>query len=132
MIYLDSCIVIFAVEDEGPDGTLIRQKLADLGDEVVLISPLVTMECITGPLRDDNMVLHDHYLRALAQFEKCELDEEQFLRAASLRVKHGLKTPDALHLAAAQMTGCRQLWTRDSKLVSVAPEFAVDVLTQKV
>ena len=127
LIYLDSCVMIFAVEDESSEGEFIRQKLADLGDEEVMISPLVTMECVTGPLRDDNMVLHDHYLRALSQCEKRELGEDQFLRAAALRVKHGLKTPDALHLAAAQTHGCRELWTRDSKLVSAAPGFAIDL-----
>lgn len=130
MIYLDSCIVIFAVEDETEEGDFIRQELAELGDEEVMITPLVSMECVTGPLRDDNMVLHDHYIRALSLFEKRELSEEQFLRAATLRVKHGLKTPDALHLAAAQMYGCRELWTRDSKLVSVAPDFVRDVRKQ--
>ena len=130
LIYLDSCVVIFAVEDESSEGEFIRQKLADLGDEEVMITPLVTMECVTGPLRDDNLVLHDHYIRALSQFEKRELGEEQFLRAASLRVKHGLKTPDALHLAAAQLHGCRELWTRDSNLVSAAPGFAIDQQSQ--
>lgn len=129
MIYLDSCVVIFAVEDETSQGEFIRQQLANLGDEEVMITPLVTMECVTGPLKNEDMVLHDHYLRALSHFEKRELGEEQFLRAASLRVKHGLKTPDALHLAAAQMYGCRELWTRDSKLVSAAPGYAKDLYT---
>lgn len=129
MIYLDSCVVIFAVEDETSQGEFIRQQLANLGDEEVMITPLVTMECVTGPLKNEDMVLHDHYLRALSHFEKRELGEEQFLRAASLRVKHGLKTPDALHLAAAQMYGCRELWTRDSKLLSAAPGYAKDMFT---
>ena len=35
-----------------------------------------------------------------------------------------------LHLAAAQLHGCRELWTRDSKLVSAAPGFAIDLQSQ--
>lgn len=30
-------------------------RLAGAGDEVVAISPLVTLECIVGPLRDENL-----------------------------------------------------------------------------
>lgn len=128
MIYLDSCVLIYAVEDETADGQKVRQRLADLGDEEVLISSLVVMECVTGPLRDEDQVLYDHYMRALSQFELRDLGVEHFVRAAQLRVKHGLKTPDALHLAAAQMHGCREIWTGDSHLVSSAPEFAINVL----
>lgn len=128
MIYLDSCVVIYAVEDESDRGGAIRQRLADLGDEEVVVSPLVVMECITGPIRDNNQILHDHYVRAFERFELRNLELDQFMRAAELRIKHGLKTPDALHLAAAQMHGCRELWTRDSRLVAAAPDFAVNVL----
>lgn len=128
MIYLDSCVLIYAVEDETADGQKVRQRLADLGDEEVLISSLVVMECVTGPLRDEDQVLYDHYMRALSQFELGDLGVEHYVRAAQLRVKRGLKTPDALHLAAAQMHGCREIWTRDSHLVSSVPEFAINVL----
>lgn len=127
MIYLDSCVLIYAVEDDGVLGNRIRQALADVGDEEVAISPLVAMECLTGPIRDENQVLYDHYVRTFEQLEMRELSLPQFTRAASLRAQHRIKTPDALHLAAAQTHGCRQLWTRDSALVSAAPAFAINV-----
>lgn len=128
MIYLDSCIVIYAVEDDGPRGNAVRRHLTKAGDVVVAISPLVTLECLVGPLRDENVALHDHYLRALEQFQRLELGEDEFIRAARIRARHGLKTPDALHLAVAQASGCDQLWTNDSRLATASRGLAVDVL----
>lgn len=127
MIYLDSCIVIYAVEDDGARGNAVRQRLAESADTVVAISPLVTLECLVGPLRDENLGLHDHYLRAFDQFHRLPLNEEQYIRAAELRARYELRTPDALHLAAAQMHGCDQLWTNDSRLAAAAHGLAVVV-----
>lgn len=127
MIYLDSCIVIYAVEDDGERGNSVRQRLAGAGDDVVAISSLVTLECLVGPLRNENLGLHDYYLRALDQFHRLPLDEEQYIRAAELRARYGLRTPDALHLAAAQMHGCDQLWTNDGRLAEASRGLAVVV-----
>lgn len=128
MIYLDSCIVIYAVEDEGERGGAVRQRLADADDAVVAISPLVMLECLVGPLRGENLRLHDHYLRAFKQFRQLPLDAEHYLRAAEMRARHGLRTPDALHLAAAQLHGCDEFWTNDNRLAASAGGLAVDVI----
>ncbi|MBX3092948.1 MAG: type II toxin-antitoxin system VapC family toxin [Cryobacterium sp.] len=127
MIYLDSCVVIYAVEDDGSRGDAVRRRLAEAGNSEVAISPLVTLECLVGPLRDDNLALHDHYLRALRQFRQLALEPEHYVRAAGLRARHGIRTPDALHLAAAQMHGCDQLWTNDDRLAAASAGLAVAV-----
>ncbi|WP_022887105.1 type II toxin-antitoxin system VapC family toxin [Glaciibacter superstes] len=128
MIYLDSCILIYAVEDDGERGIAVRQNLADAADETVAISPLVTLECLVKPLRDENLSLHDHYLAALDEFQQLSVDESHFIRAAELRARYGLKTPEALHLAVAQLSGCDQLWTNDGRLASASRGLAVDVI----
>ena len=120
MIYVDSCIVIYALENEGELGASVRRQLAETGNEVVAISSLVTMECLAKPLREENLVLHDRYLRSLDVFERLPLGEEQFMRAATLRARYRLKTPDAIHLAAAQTHGCDAFWTNDNRLGAAA------------
>jgi uncharacterized protein len=127
VIYLDSCIVIYAVEDTGQRGDLVRQRLAEAGDAVLAITSLVTLECLVGPLRDENLALHDHFVNALKQFRKLPLDEEHYVRAAELRARYNIKTPDALHLAAAQLHGCDQLWTNDDRLVTISHGLVVNV-----
>lgn len=128
MIYLDSCVVIYAVEDAGVLGSKVRQRLALVTDETIAISSLVKLECLVGPLRNDDLALADHYKRAFERFDLVELSDAQYLRAAELRARHGIKTPDSLHLAAAQGAGCSELWTADSRLASVSHGLAVDVL----
>lgn len=130
VIYLDSCIVIYAVEDDGARGREVRRKLSEVGDVVAAISPLVTLECLVAPLRDDNLVLHDHYLRALKQFRLLPLEPEHYLRAAELRARHGIRTPDALHLAAAQLHGCEELWTNDNRMIAAASGLKVVITGQ--
>ncbi|MCI0654776.1 MAG: PIN domain-containing protein [Methylococcaceae bacterium] len=39
------------------------------------------------------------------------MPREIYHNAAVLRAEHGLKTPDALHLATANYYGCTQFWT---------------------
>ncbi|RFA12221.1 hypothetical protein B7R22_17495 [Subtercola boreus] len=128
VIYLDSCVVIYAVEDAGALGTAVRQRLASMANETVAISSLVKLECLVGPLRNDDLALADHYRRAFEQFELVELSDAQYQRAAEIRARHGIKTPDALHLAAAQGAGCTEFWTADSRLAAVSHGLAVDVL----
>jgi len=127
VIYLDSCIVIYATEDVGPRGASVRRRLVEAGDAVVAISPLVMLECLVGPLRDDNLVLRDHYERAFTQFHVLELSTDTHRRAAELRARHGIRTLDALHLAAAQLSGCDALWTNDARLVKASHALARDV-----
>ena len=43
-----------------------------------------------------------------------------FDMATELRARYGLKTPDALHLAAAIASDCEELWTNDQRLVRAA------------
>ena len=86
------------------------------------------MECIVGPLRHNNLALHDHYVRALARFRRLDLGEDQFMRAAQLRARHTLSAPDALHLAVAQLAGCDELWTNDNRLAAAAGGLAVNVV----
>ena len=127
LIYLDSCILIYAVEDQGKRGAAVRQRMAATDDRMA-ISPLVVMECLVGPLKQDDLTLRDRFNRVFAQCELITLGLSEFVRAAELRALHSLRTPDALHLAAAQISGCDQLWTGDTRLARASRGLAVDVL----
>ena len=127
MIYLDSCIVIYAAEDRGPRGDLVRSRLQSAGEENVAISSLVMLECLVGPLRDGDLGLSDRYDELFTHFRLLQLDERVSRRAAELRALNGIRTPDALHLAAAQLSGCRALWTNDRRLAAASHGLAVDI-----
>ena len=129
MIYLDTCILVDALEDTGPRGDTVRRRIAEHPGVTFAVSPLVTLELLVGPLQKDDLVLRDHYVAFLAQFRRLPLTETEFVRAAELRARHNLRTPDALHLAVAQLSGCDELWTNDSRLAAASHGLAVNVVT---
>lgn len=126
MIYLDSCVVIYALERDDEVGEQVRARL-ESATEAFAISPLVQFECLVGVLRVEHPMLYQSYQQAFARLERVKFSDDVFVSAAHLRAKHGLKTPDAIHLAAAVGSGCSALWTNDDRLRHVAGDFAVGI-----
>lgn len=127
LIYLDTCLVIYAFENDPVFGPRTLAALAAEPAQQFAISPLVKFECLVGPMRSANLVLQQYYEEGLRQFVLLPTSEEVFLRGAALRARFGLKTPDALHLAAAQIHGCEALWTNDDRLAAAAGGLARNV-----
>ena len=130
LIYLDTCIVIYAFEDDGARGSRIRTRLGDEREHQFAISPLVRLECLVAPMGTGNLVLQRYYENGLDHFVQLALDGEVCTRAAQLRARFSVKTADALHLAAAQVHGCEALWTNDDRLARASHDLAVDVVAQ--
>lgn len=127
LIYLDSCLVIYAFEDSSERGETIRRLIGSGPDRDFAISPLVKLECLVAPMREANLVLRQYYEDGLAQFAQLPLNDEVFARATESRARFGIKTPDALHLAAAQIHGCDALWTNDGRMLAAGHGLAVNV-----
>jgi predicted nucleic acid-binding protein len=127
MIYLDSCLLIYLVEDTGPPSYAVRQRMNADAEQSFAISPLVVLECLVSPIRAANTLLKARYDRIFRTFVLLPAGLDVFEAAAELRAEHGLKTPDALHLAAALLGGCAALWTNDQRLASAAGSFAVAI-----
>jgi predicted nucleic acid-binding protein len=116
-VYLDACMIIDLVEG-APD--LQRRLRSAIRGRTLVSSELARLESRIGALREQRAV---HLATYRNLFENCEmqsLDRAVFDLAADLRVRHRLKTPDALHLAAALHAGCGELWTNDERLVAAA------------
>jgi predicted nucleic acid-binding protein len=128
MIYLDSGVVIYSTELDGRVGDGVRQSLAQASDQTFCISPLVIMECLVKPLRDNDYRLHDHYQRLFDRLQRLPLAEDVFVRAAQLRADSGVGMQDAIHVAAAQRHECGELWTTDARLAKQYPGFARNIL----
>lgn len=126
--YLDTCIVIYLIEDTGRLSERTREFLARNGDTLLCVSPLVRLEAIVKSLRDSNTKLVADYEDFLSAQNWLPSDDRIFDRAAQLRARYGLKTPDALHLATAMHYGCDEFWTNDDRLRLAAGGMAVDVM----
>ncbi|MGA7981630.1 MAG: type II toxin-antitoxin system VapC family toxin [Chromatiaceae bacterium] len=116
-LFLDTCIVIDLVEGKPEQQSQLKALL--FGKRVVS-SELVRMEARLQAVRDqrdDLLTIYDNY------FGGCELvpfDRALFDHATRLRIDHRIKTPDALHLAAALKSQCDQFWTNDMHLAKAA------------
>jgi uncharacterized protein len=120
-VYLDSCIVIYAVESPTTSGAPILKAVADSEAATKFsASGLVWTECLTKPLQLNNSGLVQRYLETLEEFDRLPMAHEDFLLAAELRAAHGLKTPDALHVACAINPGCDEFWTNDDRLINLS------------
>ena len=127
-IYLDSCIVIYLVEEHPIFFEPIKRAIAASGDARLCISPLVELECLVGPLKSSDALLEADYEQFFAELSRLGIPEEIYRDAAMLRAKHGVKTPDALHVAIALYHSCTHLWTNDDRLAKAVGTFAVNVL----
>ena len=126
MIYLDSCIVIYLVEKHPVFYTPLDRQFREHAAEGFAISPLVILECLVGPLKQGDVTLQGRFERFFTTVTLLPCDETIFREAARLRVRFGVKTPDALHLSVADRYGCTQFWTNDDRL-KVSP-LAANVL----
>lgn len=131
MIYLDSCLLVYLVEEHPERADPVRQAIAADADQPFAISPLVRMECLVRPLRDGDLALAKRFGTAFERFVSLPLDDEAFGLATALRARFSLKTPDALHLACAQRHGCTALWTNDARLSRAAHGLAIDVFAKR-
>ena len=127
MIYLDTCLVIYFVENRDGAGDRLRLEMRTSPDRQFVISPLVRMETLVRPLRDGDAMLQRRYEKAMASFALLALDASTYDQAALLRARFGLRTPDALHLACAQLHDCTAFWTNDRRLQGAARGLSVAI-----
>ena len=122
-IYWDSCILIYRIQQISPWAENIAHKFSPLMDDCrIHTSHLVRLECRVLPLREGNLDLLECFDKFFAQPEVviAPLDAQVFNLATELRAQYQLKTPDALHLAAAIASGCDEFWSNDERLVKIA------------
>lgn len=92
-------------------------------------SRLTRLECRTKPLREGDVVTLTQFdvFFAGSELVIVELQSSVIERATELRARYNLKTPDAIHLAAALEVGASLFLTGDRNL-SRCSELPVEVL----
>lgn len=130
-VYIDSCIAIYLVEEHSVYCPSIEAALENC-DGIICYSPLTVLECLVLPLRLHHTELLAKFKRFFSLNYKIDIPDAVYRDAAALRAKHGIKIPDALHLATARHHGCSEFWTNDDRLAEVAGGMAVNVANQKI
>ncbi|VTT99121.1 Uncharacterized protein OS=Candidatus Entotheonella sp. TSY2 GN=ETSY2_19905 PE=4 SV=1: PIN [Gemmataceae bacterium] len=116
-VYMDSVLIVYAVEQNPQFAPGVEAWL--LANPCDLVSSeLGRMECLIVPVRTNSTQMiadfEDYFqtrIAVLVPFTRAVYD-----RAIGIRATTRIKTPDALHLAAAVEAGCDVFLTNDIQL----------------
>jgi predicted nucleic acid-binding protein len=118
---VDTAPFIYLVEGHPRFGPQVRSVVerAEKGDLVLVSSVLTLTEVLTLPFDKGATEVAGAYKALLLQTPYLRLEPigpKVAERAAQLRARHRLKTPDAIQLAVAQEAGCEAFLTNDRDL----------------
>ena len=129
-IYLDSCIVIYLIEGSPQNRLAVDAALQVRPPALTVISDLVRLECRVGPLRSSDLAMLKRFEDFFESAHVVAVSSAVCDLAAELRAQHRLKTPDALHVAAAILNDCGEFWTNDRRLAAVEPRISLRVIPE--
>lgn len=114
--FFDASALIYLIEGKEPFASKVRQQLTatattypDLG---AAVSRLTWLECRVGPMKTNDsktLAAYDSFF-ARPDLVWLELTKDVMELAAAVRVKHGLRTPDALQAASCMQLGADHLF----------------------
>lgn len=130
LIYPDACVLIYLIEEHAEMYPSIDKKLRAPGNLTLALSDLIRLECRIRPMRQLDWSLLARFDRFFSNPGHIYIPASRpvFNLATELRAMHNLKTPDALHLAAALHGGCDQFWTNDHRFEKAA-DGRIDIVT---
>jgi predicted nucleic acid-binding protein len=114
---MDCCVAIYLIEGELGHRSKI-DKVIDALDVEIFASDLVRMETFVGPLRKQDAALLQAYQNLFQRLPCIGFEPATFDHAAQIRATYNLRTPDALHVAAAMAAECDEFWTNDRNLAA--------------
>ena len=114
--FFDTSALIYLVEGKEPFAARVRKELTNVAkkypDLVSGVSRLAWMECRVGPMKANDHALLATFDSFFAQPDLIwvELTRDVVELASAIRVRHGLRTPDALQAASCLKLGTDHLF----------------------
>lgn len=123
-VALDTSIFIYFMERELKWLPVIRPLFAAAasGDSTLVTSSVTLLEVLVVPYRTGDMALAERYEALLTRgrgLALIEMDRPAMRAAAQLRAIYGLRTPDALQVAAALISRSTAFVTNDTRLPKI-------------
>lgn len=124
-VCLDTSVFIYFIEEDKryiDDVTQIFEAV-HLGRLSAVTSGITLLETLVIPLRNKDIALANLYEQLLSESKGLtllNLDRDLLRLGADLRATLGIKTPDALQIAAAQQQNCSAFVTNDRRLPKIS------------
>jgi predicted nucleic acid-binding protein len=117
-IYIDANILIYALEGHDLYGAVLAKLMhaVEIGSLRALTSELTLAEVLVGPLRDGDSLTGQVYEQLLEPGQKIStvpIDRSVLGRSALIRSTSRARLPDAIHVATAELMGCKFFLTED-------------------
>jgi predicted nucleic acid-binding protein len=124
-VAVDTALFIYLIEEHPRFLSAVRAlfEQADRGEREIVTSAITLLEVLVVPFRAGDLLLAERYEALLTHARGVRLvdvDRDHLRAAAQLRARYGgLRTPDALQLAAALAGRCFALVTNDRRLPDI-------------
>jgi predicted nucleic acid-binding protein len=120
-VFLDTAPLIYFIEGHSQYREKLNQifDLNDKGHFVFITSSITLLEVLVKPLKDGQIKLAEKYINILTNaqgIEVLEVTNALAIKAAELRAKYNLRTPDAIQLATAIEYNADYFLTNDLRL----------------
>lgn len=132
--FFDSCALIYLIEGNEPFASGVRKQLADIvqtdPDLQVAVSRLSWLECRGGPMKKNNTSVLAQYDAFFARSDLIwvEVSQNVIELATAIRIRHGLRTPDALQAASCLQLGSNHLMLTGDAIFERVQGLAVALL----
>jgi predicted nucleic acid-binding protein len=122
-VFLDTAPVIYYVEAT-PGYAVVAPvfQLLSQGSFEAVVSPVTLAECLVMPIRLGQAKSQQDFIDMLTNTDEISfvpITASVSQKAALIRVRYGLKLPDALQVATALVAGCDAFLTNDAALQRV-------------
>lgn len=123
-VCLDTCVFIYFIEEDQRYIKLVTQifEAINKGRLYAVTSGITLLETLVIPLKNKEHAVADQYEKLLSGsrgLTLLNLDSNLLRLGADLRAKFGIKTPDALQIAASQLKNCSAFVTNDRRLPKI-------------
>jgi predicted nucleic acid-binding protein len=123
-LFLDTAPLIYFIEGSTAYQPNLKKLFAafDKGDFSIITSALTILEVLVQPIKLNRQDLVDKYRQILSPasgIEIIDMSSAIAYRAAELRAKYGLKTPDSIQVGTALEYGAQYFLTNDIRLKTV-------------
>lgn len=123
-VALDSRVLMYAFNQHSQFGAAAKEILDCIEDHVVeAVTPATTLtDILVKPIRDGKENVEKQFKLFFKHFPNLTIlpiDEDMAIRAAHIKAKYAISTPDALFVASAVLSEANVLITYDERLESI-------------